>query len=157
METQFVFNNTTRTLSLDVKEKFKTDEDWVIKATGSLNTTTGNVNGKASMLKYYYSNSTRPRKPADKDMRTRVGAGVLMDLQPRADVRLTAVAAHFVPLKNKSAYFKLVGQAEYNTKSNKVVCGDVFGVKSVVHNTTWSSMGGPCAHGCACTLPCLSA
>lgn len=123
METQFVFDGNSRALSLDVKEKFKTDEDWVIKATGSLNTTNGNVHGKASLLKYIYSNSTRPRKATDKDMRTRVGAGVMMDLQPRADVRLAAVATHFVPLKHKSSYVKLVGQAEYNTKSNKVCLG----------------------------------
>lgn len=121
METQFAFDGSSRALSLDFKEKFKTDEDWVIKAAGSLNTVTGKVSGTASLLKYYYtSNGSRPRKATEKDMRTRLGAGVLFDLQPCADVRLTAMATHFVPMQSRTSYIKLVGQVEYNTKSNKV-------------------------------------
>lgn len=120
METQFAFDGNSRALSLDVKEKFKTDEDWVIKAAGSLNTVTGKVSGTASLLKYYYTSSGRPRKVTEKDMRTRLGAGVVFDLQPRADARLTAIATHFVPMQSRTSYIKLVGQVEYNTKTNKV-------------------------------------
>lgn len=120
MESQFVYDNQSKHLHLAFKEKFRTEDGLTLKVAGSIDTVTAKASCRGSLFKHVFL-GRRPisRKATEqKDLRTRLGAGVYADLD-QADVRAAANLTQYVALGSRDAYIKAVGQAEYNTNTNK--------------------------------------
>lgn len=117
-----MFDNKARNLLLGFKEKFRTEDDYTLKVTGALNTVNGKATCQGSLFKHaFHGKRPSPSRKggAQKDLRTRLGAGLLLDVDA-AEMRAGVSAASYLQLGSPHTYVKAVGQAEYSVHSSQV-------------------------------------